>query len=95
MKIELEGVPDEVIEQALREAEKAATEVIESKLGRRVADLVVVVSFDSSEKLFAVDVEVRGFLRGRYDYKDIVEEAINAAAKAFVRYINEVRKRSG
>lgn len=94
--LELESISLDFLQEVAVLMENTIREYIESKLGRRLEQLNIIVNVEIDDSLnITVDAEIHGKSRGRIDYNLLLEEAIKEAYKVVEEELRSVRRDKG
>jgi len=88
---------DDILINALRAAEESAHKILRRYLGGRASSYIILLKVEedpkSGELRLTIDIEAS---KNKAEWiKDLVEEAVNEAAREFSRHIRAARKTGG
>lgn len=96
--LDLTSISTDFLQDLALAVENTIRKYVESKLGRRLEQLNIIVNVEVNDSLrIIVDVELLGKSRGRIDYDTLLDEAIKEAyrvAEEVLGYVKRDREES-
>lgn len=94
--LDLTSISTDFLQDLALVVENTIREYVESKLGRRLEQLNIIVNVEVNDSLrIIVDVELLGKSRGRIDYDVLLDEAIKEAYRAAEEVLEHVKRGRG
>ena len=91
--LDLTSISTDFLQDLALAVENTIRKYVESKLGRRLEQLNIIVNVEVDDSLkIIVDVELLGKSRGRIDYDTVLNEAINEAYRIAEEVLEHVKR---
>ena len=91
--LDLTNISTDFLQDLALVVENTIREYVESKLGRRLEQLNIIVNVEVNDSLrIIVDVELLGRSRGRIDYDVLLDEAIKEAYRVAEEVLEHVKR---